>query len=227
MDIANVPFKIEPFSIYEEVYAEWEHYKGPAPEISVDIGAHHGALTWILASQGSTVFAAEPIHFAQLAENIDKCGLRRLVIPLPFAISRSSSFSMSMRLAREPSMASMILNDAETIGKKAVPLMSFKDLLRIVGPRIDYLKIDCEGGEYSFMIPGKDLSRMLEGVAYLHIELHGCEVFHYYYTDQYLPKKYQKAERPDELLVRWLYQDFDLREIVSQPQKRVFVGPRR
>jgi hypothetical protein len=52
------------------------------------------------------------------------------------------------------------------------PLMSFKELIETYGiKKIDYLKVDCEGGEYSFLNE-ENLEWISKNVRHMAIEIH-------------------------------------------------------
>jgi FkbM family methyltransferase len=223
-EMKDLPIKVEPFSIFKEVEEEFNHYSGPLNQV-VDIGAHHGSLAWLAAERGAHVLAVEPYWYKQLCENIDKTHGRSRIVPIPFAVSRSSTAFMALRVNPTPGMASLLYNDSETAHMKKVPLIHFADLMDMAG-KTDYLKIDIEGGEFTFLLPTSEIRSALKKVDYLHIEIHGWDALDYYYNRDYMPRIYKYGNSSEKLL-EFLLKFFDLEEIVHQAQKRVYVGYHR
>jgi len=117
-------------------------------DIVLDIGAHIGAIAIPLAMTARQVWAIEPVWADVLERNIALNGLTNVNVVRAALGSHqgNSSFSFSSRKA-----------DSHTT--------PFCDLLQYTGP-IDFLKLDCEGAEWTIRPP------QLLGIREIRAELH-------------------------------------------------------
>ena len=131
------------------------YYKIP-PDIktAIDIGAHIGGTTIKMASQGATVYAYEPnlSNYFLLLQNIElnhlqdkvkafHCGVgtagKRILYSVPDNTGCSSFADHIPRVIERP-----LTEESNVITLDEV----LKDI-----PYVDFLKFDCEGGEYEFI----------------------------------------------------------------------------
>lgn len=117
-------------------------------DVVLDIGANIGAITIPLAKYASVVVALEPLFPDLLAENVALNGYENVVIQ-PVGLSDKKELDVAFSSRR-----------------KTVPCLNFSDILECVGKPIDFLKVDCEGGEWS-IVP-----EQLKGIRELRLEFH-------------------------------------------------------
>lgn len=118
-------------------------------DIMLDIGAHIGSVTIPAARKVKHVFAIEPIFTEELRENVRLNGLTNITI-LPIAIGNGGKIVLSFFETKK--------NDIQTY--------PFKEIVDMCGGKIDFLKCDCEGGEW--FIDKSDL----DGIRRIEIEIH-------------------------------------------------------
>jgi FkbM family methyltransferase len=142
------------------------------PLTIVDIGANVGAFTWLATMMGEDVYAYEPAQetFERLQENIKKYSLNADNVNF-FRNAVAAESGQVVQLGK--SSTSSFSGDATTVGPagqdaEEVTTVSLEDVIaRTPRKKIDYLKIDCEGAEYDFLL-GKDLT----SVGFIALELH-------------------------------------------------------
>ena len=142
------------------------------PLTIVDVGANVGAFTWLAAMMGEDVYAYEPAQetFERLQKNISRYSLKAENVAF-FRNAVAAESGQTVYLTK--SKTSDFSGDARTSATageecEEVPTISLEDIIaRTPRKKIDYLKVDCEGAEYDFLL-GKDLSQ----VGYLVLELH-------------------------------------------------------
>mgnify|MGYP003650379286 CR=1 FL=1 len=161
---------VEPLtSITSTLHPQWR-----LPYTVVDVGANVGAFTWMASGFALDVRAYEPSKqtFERLSSNVQKHCLHPEEIQLHnLAVGPTSGETVYLT-----SHGSNLSGDASTQQEKpedspaeAVQTICLEDILASTSlGRIDYLKVDCEGAEYDFLLD-KDLSQ----VGFLIIELHG------------------------------------------------------
>ena len=118
-------------------------------DIVLDIGAHIGSITIPAARKVKHVFAIEPLFTEELRENVRLNGLTNVTI-LPIAIGNGGKIDLTFFETEE--------NNIQT--------HSFKEIVDMCGGKIDFLKCDCEGGEW--FIDKSDL----DGIRRIEIEIH-------------------------------------------------------
>lgn len=146
-----------------------------ARRVVLDIGAHVGFTTLLAAKRGAVVYAFEPNvwSFARLVNNIELNELAD-VIPVCAAVvgnPGSDAFDLLRMCPGSPGQSSLVYKDAiPAFG--LCPLVSIGDVLHQIsaGGPIDYLKIDCEGGEYD--IVGWLEEEAARAVRVVNLELH-------------------------------------------------------
>ncbi|MCH7567792.1 MAG: FkbM family methyltransferase [Nanoarchaeota archaeon] len=133
-------------------------------DIVVDIGAHIGIFT-ILASRHAKkgkVYAFEPVshNFELLKENISLNAANNVIAIEKAVSNKSGKMKLFISRSRNKGQNSMHRLDKYQI-EIEVEKMSFKDFLKKL-PKIDFLKMDCEGAEYEILmnLTKKELSKI-------------------------------------------------------------------
>lgn len=122
-------------------------------DIVVDIGAHAGIFT-ILASyyaKDGKVYAFEPMkeNYELLKENI-KLNYAKNIEPINKAVSAKSGKLKFYVSQTKNKGQNSLYKLSDTQKQISVGKISFKDFIKKI-PRIDFLKIDCEGAEYEIL----------------------------------------------------------------------------
>lgn len=125
-------------------------FEGVRPtDTVVDIGANIGAITIPLAKVAQYVVAVEPLFFDELVANRNLNELKNV-------------FVLKAGLGNHAKSAHIGFSSKEG----DVPLMSFLEIKKTAGGRIDFLKVDCEGYEW-------DLEpEWVKGIRELRFEFH-------------------------------------------------------
>lgn len=124
-------------------FTEATRYEYPlTPDsVVVDVGAHHGSFTREISRRYSCrVIAFEPIpEFAQIAsqDQSDK------VVVYPVGLS--NTYSMATFCIAGDSTGAFSVSD------RRVPVLLIPGLFLMNLPKIDLLKLNCEGGEYDLL----------------------------------------------------------------------------
>ncbi len=141
-------------------------------DVVVDIGAHAGIFT-ILASyyaKNGKVYAFEPFkeNYNLLLENIN-LNKAKNIQAFNQAVSDSSGKLKFYVSTSKNKGQNSIYKLGETQKETSVDKISFKELLKKI-PKIDFLKIDCEGAEYKILF---SLSKIeLEKIKKISMEFH-------------------------------------------------------
>lgn len=122
-------------------------------DIVVDVGAHVGAFSLGLKNTPSACYCIEPDakNFHDLQANIHRLGKGRNIILVNKAIDRDSSFAY-FNISDDMGVSGRADGDTG----EQLPTVSFQDFLsewKI--DHIDFLKLDCEGGEH-FILGAKE-----------------------------------------------------------------------
>lgn len=102
-------------------------------DIVLDIGACLGSFTIQAAQKAALVYALEPIFFEELCANV-KLNKLNNVICLPYALGVGEGFQYDVTFCRKT---------------QRVKTMQFEEILSRCSLQPTFLKIDCEGGEWS------------------------------------------------------------------------------
>jgi len=139
----------------------------------VDIGGHIGGTAIYCASKGATVQVYEPlkVNYDLLIENIKLNNLEDKITAFRKAISNTNSQTKLYLHEWDNASTSLYKNNSGGLTDKyeIVETITIKEVFRNI-QHCDYLKIDCEGGEYDF-IPyiGKKLVQKIDKIS---MELH-------------------------------------------------------
>jgi FkbM family methyltransferase len=148
--------EVDAYMIYfeiidQQVYSYWRDFaKG---DIVVDVGASVGSVSKLALSQGaSKVFCVEPsVSFCKsIEENLSKY---------------DNYIVVNKAISNNPSNVGIYVDEPfETI--------RFKDFIKENNiSKIDYLKLDCEGGEYDIFIE-ENMDYLLNNVEFIAAEFH-------------------------------------------------------
>lgn len=130
------------------VYEDYEFEDIGPEDIVVDLGAHIGAFSLPASCRAKKVYAIEPIFHRQLQANVSLNGIANIAV-LNLAIGVPTDCQVISFLG--------FSNACRTI--------SFEDLKGKVG-KIDFIKIDCEGCEWTIK------PEELDGIRAIEIEFH-------------------------------------------------------
>jgi FkbM family methyltransferase len=141
-----------------DVTREGEYFKhfGIMPgDVVVDIGANIGSFSVYAAWLEPTarVLAVEPLqdNYSLLKRNAERNRLGNLETFRCGVMGKAGEITIYHGSASAEGSSSVVKSDAvdETLSEK-VPCISFAELLDKV-PRVDFLKVDCEGAEFDFI----------------------------------------------------------------------------
>lgn len=144
---------------YYNLFEQIETYKVDdlqKTDVVLDIGANIGAFTVLAAPKVRHVIAVEPLFCGELKMNIELNKLDNVRL-LPYALGWVSPFS------EHYGRISFCGED------ELVQYIEFKDILASCPERPNFLKIDCEGGEWSLR------KEDLEGFRAVEAEVHNFD----------------------------------------------------
>ena len=151
--------------------------------VCVDIGASVGSATVLLSLHGAKVvwaFEPHPVLFSYLIKNLGKNPSNTPVHPFQLCVWDQTALMIPFNQYSVPEQSAPIFHTS-VLPQTIVMTIGFNDLLRIVGPTIDFLKIDCEGSEHIFW---KNVSEeQITKVKYLHFEYHDVRDKQYFIDD--------------------------------------------
>ncbi len=137
----------------------------------VDVGANVGTFSWMAGQLAENIISIEPCRntydemYLNLSEAYGEQFSGRFTT-LQKAVGSSSGKKVYMHHA--PSEQSGDARSSDTPGGEEVETICLADILPMTKKGvINYLKVDCEGAEYDFLI-GADLSK----VGYIEVEVH-------------------------------------------------------
>jgi len=130
-------------------------YKIPKDiKTAMDIGAHIGGTTLRMAKMGAEVYAYEPDNenYDLLIKNIELNGLQGKVHAFNYGIGEERE--RTLYIVKENTGCSSFSDNIERVREREIKQKSKtipfeKELAKI--PYCDFLKFDCEGGEYEFI----------------------------------------------------------------------------
>jgi FkbM family methyltransferase len=139
--------------------------------VAVDIGANVGAFPVVNHKKFSRIICIEPSEYSY-NECIKNTKEFNNVEVYKFAVSNTSDKLVKLKSYKEANFsgnASTLDSDLwDDNNFELVKTISFDDILKKFNLiKIDYLKIDCEGGEYDFL-----MNKNLLNINYLAIEIH-------------------------------------------------------
>ena len=117
-------------------------------DVVLDIGANIGAIAIPLSKYADEVIALEPLFPDLLLDNIKLNSLKNVFV-YPCGLSDVKTLDVAFSSRR-----------------KVVNCMTFPEILECIDKQIDFLKVDCEGGEWSI------LPEQLKGIRELRLEFH-------------------------------------------------------
>lgn len=160
--------------LLEDTQKELAKYSGPL-NVVVDVGAHAGMFALQAVQRGAYVYAVEPspMNLTMLRRNVKNNELGHRVEIIEKAVASESDRLVPLRLGSPfPGQRSTAFK-ASKISECDVETISLSDLLSGVileHGRVDFLKIDIEGGEYE--IASGDPVPELSECRYISISLH-------------------------------------------------------
>jgi FkbM family methyltransferase len=141
----------------------------PKDSIVVDVGAHIGAFSVMVARKAHRVlsFEPEPSNFQMLKKNKELNHLENVSI-FEMAVSGSCGYQ-DITVYSEGSTGSHSLyqGSAKGVEKKRVQTVSLDEIIRKEAlTRIDFLKLDCEGAEHDILKHMSfDTASKIQGIA--------------------------------------------------------------
>jgi FkbM family methyltransferase len=115
------------------------------PKVAIDVGAHLGSFTLLLARYAKTVAAVEPDPRAVgiLASAISANRLSNVVV-FPYACSSSDGKKLSLKL-KGGGKSCIVLSPGGHVTVKTITIDTIVEALRL--EKVDFLKVDVEGHE--------------------------------------------------------------------------------
>ena len=144
--------------IVKSNFVKKNYTKGFVPitkdSIVVDVGAHIGSFSISVARSAYKVlaFEPEPTNYQMLKKNMELNRLENMSI-FELAVSGISGYQ-DIYTCQGGSSADYSLYEGETMNIKMgrIPTISVEDIIKREGlPRIDFLKLDCEGAEHDIL----------------------------------------------------------------------------
>ena len=141
----------------DDVYSQYKFHDIQPNDIVLDIGANVGAFSMFVSKFTKHVYAVEPMLYKVLEQNIKLNNIKNITV-LDNALGEGI-----MKLNWTG------CNEKTVIGK------SLSELIQLCGGKVDFIKTDCEGGEWA--ITSNDLKnvRRFEG------EIHNFDESHNLY----------------------------------------------
>lgn len=144
--------------------------------VVVDVGAHVGVFSLCAAERGARhVFSFEPFpdNYATLMCNVSNMGMWGVVTPLPFAITYGDEDVQMIRCIGPTGCCGLGFSDKHVgVPVAALHLKKVLDFISSNYGKIDFLKIDIEGGEWPMLQNAATISEWTSGIKYLDLELH-------------------------------------------------------
>ncbi len=122
-------------------------------DIVLDIGANVGSFSMFASEKAKHVYAVEPIYPHLLKQNIEKNNIKNITV-----------FDFGLGYGDKKIRYGKI--------NKTVTCKPLSEIISLCGNHIDFLKIDCEGGEWSIK------PEELAGICHIEGEIHNLDGFH-------------------------------------------------
>lgn len=135
--------------VLSQVFNDYNYLDIRETDTVLDVGANVGIFSLNIKDKVKKVYAVEPLFLKELSENL-KINKAENITVLPYALSSEKSLTVEFNNRQNT-----------VIGK------TLKELITLAGGKIDFLKCDCEGGEWS-ITPDE-----LRGIRRVEMELHG------------------------------------------------------
>lgn len=139
--------------LVRELDKKFENYSGPL-EYVIDVGAHVGIFSCLAAERGAKLVLAvepNPTNFQVLLENIAGNNFQNIIVPLPFAVTNQNWQTQCIRSGSNSCLHSLVFkSDYPTTSITSVWSISLWMLIASL-PRVDFLKMDIEGGEWDLL----------------------------------------------------------------------------
>lgn len=184
-------------NIYEKIYSVKDK------DIVLDIGASVGPFTWSVMDRASKVIALEPsVHCVPFLEKNTK-GYDNVFIE-PKAIGKWDGKTTTANLAQFHTNGNMYVSG------ESIPTISLGSIIEKYNlDKIDFIKTDCEGGEYS-LFTDENMPFLLNNVRNIvgefHLNQHTSleKVEFRYFRDKYLTQfKNYKVFSVDGIDITW------------------------
>ena len=150
----NIAFNIDSqLESINQVVDDYDFSDIKESDIVLDIGANIGAFTMFASKKAKHVFAVEPLYANTLKKNLLKNNIKNVTV-LDIGIGNGE------------------LNLTYGTRNKIVKCYSLSEIIQLCGGHIDFLKIDCEGGEWT-ILPDE-----LKGIRRIESEIHNFDKKH-------------------------------------------------
>ncbi len=136
-----------------EVINDYEFSDIRETDIVLDIGANIGAFSMFSSKKAKQVFAVEPLYSDVLIKNLEINNIKNVTV-LEIGIGYGE------------------LNLTYGVRNKTVKCYSLSEIIQLCGGHIDFLKIDCEGGEWCIQ------PHELKGIRRIDAEIHNFDKKH-------------------------------------------------
>lgn len=203
---------LQKFGGLEPYLTEWITWLARPGDTVIDLGAHIGYYTLLLARRVGPVgrvlaFEPDPTNLAALAENVNVNGYRNIDI-FPLAVSCISG-PISLHKCVDNGGDHRLWGDDQSRTQVAVQAATLDDLFGPAHPRVSLIKMDIQGSELAAL---KGMSRFLAGQTHLAI------------VAEFWPRGILGADGdPVEFLVRLAEAGFRL-HIIDEGGRRLIQG---
>lgn len=136
-----------------EAGEHYEYFDIRTTDIVLDIGSNVGAFSMIASRTAKHVYAVEPLYSDVVIKNITKNNITNITV-LDMGLGNGEN---KIRYGKI---------------KKTVKCQPLSEIIKLCGGHVDFIKIDCEGGEWSIK------PEELKGVRRLEGEIHNIDGFH-------------------------------------------------
>lgn len=155
----SATFKIdENIDSVQEVLIEYNFSDIRSSDIVLDIGANIGGFALNIYKKVRSVYAVEPLFIEALNRNIELNNAKNVYI-IPCALGTGE------------------LNVKYNNRARKVIGLSLGDIIKFCGGHVDFIKCDCEGGEWSITLPEIMNIRRIEAEVHNFDGIHNFKVF--------------------------------------------------